>query len=36
MVSFSLGGMTFEYDDNKNKINIKLTKEYFAGEGKTK
>lgn len=23
MVSFSLGGMTFEYDDNKNKINIK-------------
>lgn len=22
MVSFSLGGMTFEYDDNKNKINI--------------
>ena len=24
MVSFSLGGMAFEYDDNKNQINIKL------------
>ena len=23
MVSFSLGGMAFEYDDNKNQINIK-------------
>lgn len=23
MVSFSLGGMAFEYDDNKNKTNIK-------------
>ncbi len=23
MVSFSLGGMTFEYDENKNQINIK-------------
>ncbi len=25
MVSFSLGGMAFEYDDNKNQINIKNT-----------
>lgn len=22
MVSFSLGGMAFEYDDNKNQINM--------------
>lgn len=24
MVSFSLGGMAFEYDDNKNQINGRL------------
>ena len=24
MVSFSLGGMAFEYDDNKNQINMRV------------
>ena len=29
MVSFSLGGMAFEYDDNKNQISIKKTRNFI-------